>query len=79
MSGGAFNDTWEHERVREVNEKLEESHRQGQHLTVEIPHGTKMLSSFSVDFWTTCFVNLFCRGDCRERYSQHKQQTQGRT
>ena len=27
-----------------------------------------LLSSFSPDFWVSAFIDLFCRGDCKERY-----------
>eukprot|EP00973_Karenia_brevis_P050904 7069291-Karenia_brevis.AAC.1 len=39
---------------------------------------TKSFSSFDADFWAKCFVDLFFRGDCREKYEQHKPQLKSR-
>ena len=30
-------------------------------------HKSKMLNSFDDTFWTYCFIDLFFRGDCREK------------
>ena len=34
---------------------------------VRMSHGADYLSNFNVDFWVSCFVDLFPRGDCQER------------
>ena len=65
--------------TKEVRQKLDEFHRQGENFAVRLPHGTKLLNSFDEDYWAVCFVDLFYRGDCRERYSQHTKQVRGRT
>jgi len=63
---------------KEVRQKLDEFHCQGESLGVRVSHGSALLNSFSCDFWGTCFVDLFYRGDCQERRAQHKQQLLGR-
>ena len=39
---------------------------------VRMSHGADYLSDFSVDFWVSCFIDLFPRGDCQERSVRKK-------
>ena len=46
--------------------------------TMKLRHKKQILNSFDPDFWSLCFVDLFFRGDCKEKYKQHKPQLGGR-
>ena len=46
----------------------------GERVVMKLRHEPQLLSSFDEDFWTHVFVDLFCRGDCREKYVHHKPQ-----
>jgi hypothetical protein len=35
--------------------------------TLEVGHEEQLLSNFAPNFWSHCFIHLFCRGDCAER------------
>ena len=68
---------------RETRAKLAEFSAQvdGTGVVLKVPRGDRYLSSFDEYFWAHCFVDLFCRGDCREKYAQHEGslQTKGKT
>ena len=61
---------------RELHTFWEQS-AQGQTL-LEIRHKPELLNSFDSEFWAHCFVDLFFRGDCREKYVQHSPQLGGK-
>jgi hypothetical protein len=51
----------------------------GQNQTLlELRHEPKLLNSYDSEFWAHCFVDLFFRGDCREKYPQHSPQLGGK-
>ena len=40
----------------------------GEQLVLRLKHSPQLLSSYDEYFWCHCFVDLFFRGDCREKY-----------
>ena len=58
---------------KEMREKLEaaDRHLSQNSVNLTITHKSDMLSNFHPDFWGSCFVDLFPRGDCQER-SRHR-------
>lgn len=46
-------------------------------LTLKIAHDRDFLNSFDEDYWARCFVDLFFRSDCQEKYRQHTPQLGG--
>ena len=57
-----------------VREKLEEwSQREStDRPSVQIVHGSSFLSSRTPNFWSSCFVRLFPRGDCQETCAKRR-------
>ena len=51
---------------------------QAGNLILKLRHKPELLNSFDDLFWAHCFVDLFFRGDCREKYMQHSPQLSGR-
>jgi len=47
-------------------------------VVLKLRHEPELLNSFDYWFWAHCFVDLFFRGDCREKYSQHSPQLGGK-
>jgi len=45
---------------------------------LQLRHQQKLLNSFDSNFWACCFVDLFFRGDCKEKYPQHTRQLGGK-
>jgi hypothetical protein len=54
---------------KDIKERLVEFHRldQSKQTPLQIKHTSEFLSNFDPDFWPSCFVHLFPRGDCLER------------
>ena len=64
----------------DVRKRLEEFHRlaRGMKTAVLLGHDREFLSSFDSDFWPSCFVHLFPRGDCQERVPKYRQRNRHR-
>lgn len=45
---------------------------------LQLRHQQRLLNSFDPNFWACCFVDLFFRGDCKEKYPQHARQLGGK-
>ena len=53
----------------DVRKRLQEFHRlaHDERAPVLLSHDSEILSNFESEFWPSCFVHLFPRGDCQER------------
>ena len=68
------------EEPKNPKEQLKQFGQQGSKMqTVQrVSHGSILLNSFADDFWIQCFLDLFFRGDCKEKYNEHKPQLGGK-
>ena len=57
---------------KEVLDTLKRFSEEREVHAVPYYHATKPLSFFHEEFWQSCFIDLFCRGDCRDRDPQQE-------